>query len=271
MALPLFPAISFVTDYANAGGRDERMISGEIASVTTNLSASDPATLFNGVISETVFKFAAHTSGGIVIQFPEPKFIDEITWYQDQAASQGPFVLQGSNDGTLWSDVAAGLLFGVTSISKVTVLPLSTTPYMYFQLVLDGGGSTTAVPFIHEIEFKICSGNSGIIVPGVDFKSQNSVSFAINENQFGDGYSQRSAQGINNARDSWSASWTNITTREKDTIVKFIRAMKGYQAFHWVAPGDDAPSQWTARDLKINPIDAGKWGVTSTFRMEFDL
>ncbi|MET4190681.1 MULTISPECIES: phage tail protein [unclassified Bradyrhizobium] len=270
MVMLNFPTQSFLADYNNVGGRGERVVSGALMSVTTTFSADDPTKLFDGDYSTGTFSFAAHTTGNLTIQFAVPQFIEEMTVYADAVTSQGPFVLQASQNGADWVDYAYDITFLAQSFTKIPLTPVNTIAYLYYRFVLDAGGRTAAGS-IGEIDFKIAMNSQAIPVPGCDWKVSDSVSFAINENEFGDGFSQRSAQGMNNVRDTWSASWTNVSTREKETIVKFIRTMKGYRAFSWTAPGDAAPLNWSARDLKFTPQDVGYWSITSTFRQEFDL
>lgn len=108
-------------------------------------------------------------------------------------------------------------------------------------------------------------------VPNVDFNSNASVAFAVNENQFGDGYGQRSASGLNNVRETWNASWTNLYDVEADTLIAFFKARGGWEAFYWTAPGDPAPKLWTCRDARKTPVYGNGWTVTATLREEFDL
>lgn len=52
--------------------------------------------------------------------------------------------------------------------------------------------------------------------------------------QFGDGYAQRSPNGINNNPEAWSLTFDGITNREADAIIAFLKARGGTQAFNWV-------------------------------------
>ncbi|WP_413732350.1 phage tail protein [Sodalis sp. RH20] len=61
------------------------------------------------------------------------------------------------------------------------------------------------------------------------------VTLRVRETQFGDGYTQRSGDGINGESDSWPLTfvgdWDYISP-----IRNFIRSHKGYIAFQWRNP-----------------------------------
>lgn len=105
----------------------------------------------------------------------------------------------------------------------------------------------------------------------VDFNSSGQDTPKVLENNFGDGYTQRAGDGLNNVRSQWDASWTNLTTPERDLIIGFFRQQMGYMSFYWTAPGESIPQKWTAREWKQIPVAGGFWKVTATLKQEFDL
>jgi phage-related protein len=112
-----------------------------------------------------------------------------------------------------------------------------------------------------------------VFTPSVepDFNSSEDVAFKILENQFGDGYAQRSADGLNNTRRSWSVSWTNVTDAEMSEIYDFLIARGGWESFLWTAPKATGQLRWTCRSLKRQPTTSGYWKISASFRQEFDL
>jgi phage-related protein len=56
--------------------------------------------------------------------------------------------------------------------------------------------------------------------------------------QFGDGYSQRTPDGINNMMETWSLAFTLRTKTEIDSIETFLRARAGAEAFYWTTPSN---------------------------------
>jgi len=107
----------------------------------------------------------------------------------------------------------------------------------------------------------------------VDFGINNEVNFTVLENQFGDGYIQRAADGINSNRDTWNAAWTNLTNSESALIFGFLRERAGYKPFYYQAPGEDVAKQWTARDVKRQPTGVSDklayWKISATLKQEF--
>jgi phage-related protein len=61
--------------------------------------------------------------------------------------------------------------------------------------------------------------------------------------QFGDGYSQRSAIGINNTSETWSVTWKNRPSKECDNIIGFLEGLKGQHAFDWYPPETDVSGE----------------------------
>ena len=63
---------------------------------------------------------------------------------------------------------------------------------------------------------------------------------------YGDGYEQRVAAGINNLPESWSLSWNNKTLNEGNKIIKFLEDHKGVTAFDWYPPDTEISSTTTS-------------------------
>lgn len=107
----------------------------------------------------------------------------------------------------------------------------------------------------------------------IDFGVNNEINFTVLENVFGDGYIQRAADGLNSNRNTWSATWTNLTDAESDLVFGFLKARAGYQPFYYQAPGDSDFKQWTARDVKRKPAGVSDnkayWTITATLKEEF--
>ncbi len=271
MALPAtFPTHAFATSYDNPKGKGNRSALIDVSSsFVTNTGA--PTALIDGSYSVGYTIVDNQTAGYWLFDFHSPVFIDEITWVQSAAAAPGVYRIRVSTDGIEFFVLAENITLGLAPTRAYPLDVLFTTPHRYYVIELVSGQAPGPGYGFSEVEFKIASMQQSVPLPDCDFKVNNSISFSINENEFGDGYSQRNAAGINNTRDTWSASWTNITTAEKDGIINFIRRMKGYRSFKWLAPGETDMKRWTAREPKLTPVDAGYWNVTCTMRQEFDL
>lgn len=82
------------------------------------------------------------------------------------------------------------------------------------------------------------------VSPGSSIETE----FKIKMAEFGDGYIQRSGDGINSVRDTYNIMIENLRTEEADAIIAFLKARKGYEAFWWTAPRESAPRQWFCKD-----------------------
>jgi phage-related protein len=62
---------------------------------------------------------------------------------------------------------------------------------------------------------------------------------AVNEAVFGDGYSQRVADGINNVKQIWDLAFTLRPRTQIDAIDTFLSSHKGVSSFDWETPKGD--------------------------------
>ena len=63
---------------------------------------------------------------------------------------------------------------------------------------------------------------------------------------YGDGYEQRVAAGINNLPESWSVSWNNRSASDANKVIKFLEDQKGVTAFDWYPPDTEISSTTTS-------------------------
>jgi phage-related protein len=74
----------------------------------------------------------------------------------------------------------------------------------------------------------------------------------VMESKFGDGYSQRVADGINNNLQTWQISFTKRSGADVDAIYDFLEARGGVESFEWTPRGEQTPrnficKKWTRR------------------------
>lgn len=62
--------------------------------------------------------------------------------------------------------------------------------------------------------------------------------------QFGDGYSQELADGLNSRLRKASISWSNLTESELDTVLAALDAVGSTDYLTWTPPGDSSSSKW---------------------------
>jgi phage-related protein len=88
---------------------------------------------------------------------------------------------------------------------------------------------------------------------------------------FGDGYSQRSADGINNIVDRYELTWENIDRAEANTILAFLKARAGIESFYWTPPGETVERLWLCEKWQRTHVTAVLDTVSATFIESFDL
>jgi hypothetical protein len=108
------------------------------------------------------------------------KLITAAYWYQNGSSSHGSWKWQGSNDNSSWTDLSSAFtLDGSSSGTKMdassgTLLANNTSFYRYYR-ILQTSGSTSTIPWLWEICFKI-----------VDFSVTHSVPDYGNDGGQGD-------------------------------------------------------------------------------------
>lgn len=147
------------TSYANPGGQGDRT-----ASITVTSNFTPQGTMSNAVDGASAnnstdsFGFQGGVTSGNTITFDfgagALKIIDEFTWVQQTAATQGTWKWSWSNDNSAYTDLTTGI--AIAGVSSTTVVPVSSNPSgaRYYRLT-QTGGATDASPWIQEVTFKI--------------------------------------------------------------------------------------------------------------------
>jgi phage-related protein len=92
---------------------------------------------------------------------------------------------------------------------------------------------------------------------------------AVRTAQFGDGYSQAVADGINNTADTWPLTFTG-NGAYIGAIKAFLDARAGYQSFYWTPPlRTQATFRCTARGTP-QPLGGDTYTLTATFTEVFN-
>lgn len=93
----------------------------------------------------------------------------------------------------------------------------------------------------------------------------------LRKTQFGDGYSQRQADGINALAQAWQIRHAEIDDAAADEIIAFLRARGGVEAFEYTPLWHSAPvlficAEWT-RTASEKP---GYSDITANFEQTFE-
>ena len=89
--------------------------------------------------------------------------------------------------------------------------------------------------------------------------------------EFGDGYSQRAADGINSVRDTYAVSWEGLSRTDANTIDTFLRTHGGHTAFKWTPPGASASRNWLCSEWRVRHSSATLDAITATFVEDFSV
>lgn len=92
----------------------------------------------------------------------------------------------------------------------------------------------------------------------------------INVAQFGDGYSQRSQDGLNAAPRSYSAVWEALLSTDADTIEAFFEAHM-VTPFLWTPPLETIQRKWLPTDWSRGYLGGSSVSLTATLAEQFDL
>jgi phage-related protein len=102
--------------------------------------------------------------------------------------------------------------------------------------------------------------------------SQQSIKYRILLAQFGDGYSQRSADGINNKDETWTIFYQALTLTEMTQVRDFLDGLKGASTFDWTATGDSTSKKWRVVDeVVVIPLGGNLYSLSFTCKREYDL
>lgn len=100
--------------------------------------------------------------------------------------------------------------------------------------------------------------------------TRRAVKRRVNTAQFGDGYSQRSGDGLNTSPRTYTASWGAIAAAEAETYEAFFDAHKS-TPFLWTPPLESAERKWIAGDSDQGYLGGSTVSLTCTFTEVFDL
>jgi phage-related protein len=102
-----------------------------------------------------------------------------------------------------------------------------------------------------------------------DFSAQRTVKPRVRAVRFGDGYEQRTADGINTQPALWSLTFNNRTTAEADTIETFFSTQAGMNAFDWTPPLGSA-GRFICREWNRTMPAYGVNAITCNFEQVFE-
>jgi phage-related protein len=88
---------------------------------------------------------------------------------------------------------------------------------------------------------------------------------------FGDGYSQRTPEGLNHISREISLSWPVLTNSEALALESFFVSQGGVNMFYYTLPGEASAKKWTCAEWEKTYLDGPYFSFTAKLKEEFDL
>lgn len=107
---------------------------------------------------------------------------------------------------------------------------------------------------------------------GVDAAPGSSVETEpkVRRAEFGDGYIQRSPNGINSIRDKFTVMAKNVTPAQALEIIAFMKARKGCESFYWTPTDEVTPRKFICSKWDRDFADHEARTMKLTFEEVFD-
>ena len=103
----------------------------------------------------------------------------------------------------------------------------------------------------------------------ISFGSEIKTTYKVLKAQFGDGYAQRSGDGLNKRQGTISVSIINLTVVEARVLTTFFDERGGYRSFSYQTPDDFFPRLWVCETHSLNYVDANIRSITATWSEVF--
>ena len=102
------------------------------------------------------------------------------------------------------------------------------------------------------------------------FSSTNTRTAKVLRAEFGDGFNQRAAAGINNIRIIWSNIWIVIPKADADTMQAFFVARGGHESFDFDDPESGTTFKVVVEEWQRAPVSKNFATMNAEFLQVFD-
>lgn len=105
------------------------------------------------------------------------------------------------------------------------------------------------------------------------YSSEGKINLRIKKIQYGNGYSQRSTDGVNSIGHTYTLTWQNISKNDYLSILSFLLARQGVEAFKYTVPGHDNIERLyiATGSISHNSIAADVFDISTDIEECFDL
>lgn len=101
--------------------------------------------------------------------------------------------------------------------------------------------------------------------------TSKAVEMKTAESAFGDGYTQRSGDGLNPEQRKFTTEWKTLTVAEADEIEAFFARHLGYRAFLWQGPRDGALRRYRCKKWSRDNVAAQVDSIRAEIELVHDL
>ena len=104
--------------------------------------------------------------------------------------------------------------------------------------------------------------------PKLDGSIRKSVTPRVLRNDFGDGYSQRAADGLNYVPQVWELKW-ELNGADSDTLIAFFVSHGSHTTFEWTPPRG-SEGKYVLQDWSETPYGTSGNIITARITQEYD-
>lgn len=108
-------------------------------------------------------------------------------------------------------------------------------------------------------------------LPNPSFGLTKSQSYRVLKANFGDGYSQRSADGLNTEQETFDPTWNNMTYTQYQRLSSYLATRKGFRAFLWQSPMDGEQKPYICESFSTTIVSYRVYTVSAKFTRVYDL
>ncbi len=102
------------------------------------------------------------------------------------------------------------------------------------------------------------------------YASRKSVTYKTIEANFGDGYVQRTVDGINNKPVMYELTWSALLPAEANAIESFLDSQGGATAFLYTVPRDSTQRKYRCKTWSRSLDTPATDSISATFEEVFD-
>ncbi len=95
------------------------------------------------------------------------------------------------------------------------------------------------------------------------------VEYKVKKTEFGNSYSQRAPDGINNKRSTWNIEWHSLTQSERDTVVNALDSTSGVDTISWTPPGEASDLYFVIEGYSVSAYNDMYFSVNIAVKQVF--